>query len=175
MAAIHRRQTGEDFRSCQSRDSRHLTRYSVFGSSAGGLACSQILGRDKVETPTASWLVVNTLSVSSFLRVEPRTSQISLSSENFGLSFYGTPYKCIFCKTRTRLSNLYSFSTILWIFRHSTRRCPKPIISRAILYHHSWFSATLAAIVQMFLDGSDSGVLRSIAGASRGRKSIDMT
>ena len=59
-AATYRQQTGEDSRHGQSRDPRHSTRYSVFGSSVGGSASSGISGRDRVETRIASWFAVNT-------------------------------------------------------------------------------------------------------------------
>ena len=108
--------------------------FILFGSSAGGSACSGTSRRYKVEARTASWLAVNTLFVSSSLRVRvrPRTSRTLQSPENFEFSFDGTPYRCVCCTTRTRLPGLYCFSTILSLYRDSAQRCPKPIISRAI-------------------------------------------
>ena len=108
--------------------------FSVFVSSVDGSACSGTLGRDRVEARTASWLVVNSLIVSYSLRVRvgPRTSKTLQSPENFGVSFDGTPYRCVCCTTRTRRYGMYCFLTIPSLYRDSARRCPKPITSRAI-------------------------------------------
>ena len=98
-----------------SRSSALDSAFSVFGSFAGGSACSETSGRDRVEARTASWLTVNTLFVSSSLRVRvgPRTSRSLQNPENFGLSVDGTPYICVCCTTRTRF-----FGRVL-LFDHS--------------------------------------------------------